>query len=376
MASTDMLTGNSLTRKVWEKKAWAQMMARTAFGHVFNRGAVYYPPELLGQRAVGDSVTFGYVGKLTGIPVGEGGTMDGNEEALQLGNHAMAMNVTRSSVLNPNDDSIEQRRTYIDFESSAREALTRRCAELLDTATFYQLAGAAPTSLTINGTSYASAANLLHVQGHNTPVAPSTNRILRANSAASDQALTSSDTFTLDMVDYALELNERSDQPIESFDDQTFDLFLSPEQLVDLQQNATGKIQWFNIELAKITGGYKDNELENRFKNKLVCAGRYRNVNIYQANRTAYGVNGSTSAVITTVRRAVMVGKDALSFASPFGGRVTDDNVPIKFFSMLKDYEYYKGIEARMIYGLKKMIPSGKEDIGVMVLSTYAAAHT
>jgi len=158
-------------------------------------------------------------------------------------------------------------------------------------------------------------------------------------------------------------------------DGDTFDLYVSPEQLVDLQQNTTGKIQWFNIELAKITGGYKDNELENRFQNNLICAGKYRNVFIYAAPRVAYGVNNSTNAVITTVRRAVLVGQDALSYGSPFGGRVTDTEVPLKMYSQLKDYEYYKGMEGRLLYGLKKMSPTNKDDIGVMVLSTYAAAH-
>lgn len=375
MSSTGMLTANALTRKLWAKQAWTQAMASTVFGHIFNRGAVYFPPELLGSTVIGDSVTFGYVGKLTGMPIGEGGTADGNEEALYLGNHSMVMNTTRLPVLNPNRDTIEQKRTFIDFESSTRDQLANRAAELVDTATLYHLAGASPTSLTLNGTAYTTAAQLLHVQGHNVPTAPTTNRIVRANAAATDQALTASDTMTLDLIDYALELNYRSDQPVEMFDDMTFDLFCSPEQIVDLKQNATGKIQWFNIELAKITGG-KENDLETTFKNKLVCAGRYANVNIYQAPRTAYGVNGSTSAVITTVRRAVLVGKDALSFGSPFGGRVKDKDVPIKFFDQLKDYDYYKGIEARMIYGLKKMSPSGKEDIGAMVLSTYAGSHS
>lgn len=376
MSLTQMLTTNALVVKLWEKRVWTQALQRTALGHIFNRGCVYTPEKLMGPTSVGDAITFPYVGKLVGMPVGEGGTLDGNEEALDLTNFTMIINVTRLGVLNPNDDTIEQQRTVVQFEQQTRNLFAKRTAELLDTSTFYQLAGAAPTSLTINGTTYSTAAQLLFVQGMNTPIAPTSDRIIRANSAASDEALTSSDTMTLDMIDFALEKIEKSDQPIEPLDGQTFDLYVSPEQLVDLQQNTTGKIQWFNIELAKITGGYKDNELENRFKNDMICAGKYRNVWIYSAPRVAYGVNSSTSAVITTVRRAVMVGQDALSFGSPFGGRVTDKSVPIKIFDQLKDYGYKKGLEARMIYGLKKMSPSAKQDIGVIVLSTYAASHS
>ncbi len=374
MSSTSMLTANALTRKLWATEDWVNPGMRTAFGHMFARGAVFFVEDFLGAKARGDSITYDYTNKLTGIPIGEGGTLDGNEEALDLGSFSMAMNVTRIGVLNPNDDTIEQQRTLVDFPQRTRKVIPQRHMELLDTAVFYQLAGANPTSFTLNGTTW-SGTNKLFVQGHNTPVAPSTNRIIRAGAAATDQALTSSNTMTLDLIDYALEKNDTSDQPIKRFADGTFDLYVSPEQLTDLKQDTTGKIQWFNIQLAKITGG-KDNELEYGMFQEMPALGEYASVNIYSAPRVAYGVRSDTSAVITTVRRAVLTGQDALSFASPFGGRPTDKNVPLKYFDQLKDYGYFKGLEGRMIYGLKKTVASNSEDIGVMVISTYAAAHS
>ena len=42
----------------------------------------------------------------------------------------------------------------------------------------------------------------------------------------------------------------------------------------------------------------------------------------------------------------------------------------------LQDYEYFKGLEARMIYGLKKVKPSNGDDVGCMVISTYGATHS
>ncbi len=158
-------------------------------------------------------------------------------------------------------------------------------------------------------------------------------------------------------------------------DDQTYDLFISPEQYTDLKQDTTGKIQWFNMSLARATGG-DTSQIDGGMYEGMPCLGQYGRVNIYEANRVAYGVNASTSAVITTVRRAVLIGKDALTFASPFGGRPTDKSVPLKYFSQLKDYEYFKGLEGRMIYGLKKTVASNSDDIGVFVISTYAAAHS
>lgn len=373
MASTNMLSSNQLTRKLWATEDWTNPGQYVAYGHLYARGAVFYAEEFLGQRARGDEITYDYTNKLTGIPVGEGGTLDGNEEALNLGYFSMAINVTRIGVLNPNDDTIEQQRTLVDFPERTRKLIPARHMELLDTACFYQLAGANPTSFTLNGTTW-SGSNKLFVQGHNTPVAPSTNRILRAGGVSADESLTSSMTMTLDLIDYAIEKINLSNQPIKMLDDNTYDLYVSPEQLVDLKQDTSGKIQWFNQALAYATSGKYD-QLEGTMFQKFPSLGQYGNVNIYSAQRVAYGVNSSTSAVITTVRRAVLVGKDALTFASPFGGRPSDKDVPLKYFSQLKDYEYYKGLEGRMIYGLKKTVASNSDDIGVFVISTYAGTH-
>lgn len=372
---TSMLTGNSSTVKLWEKKTWVQAMHKTYLGHFFNRGAIYYPKEVSGGRK-GDTITFDYVGKLTSVPRGEGQTVIGNAESLETTAHSMSWNVSRVAVESPNDDTIEQQRTNINFDMTAVEQIKNRAAELLDTSMFMQLAGAAPTSYTVDGTTYASAAELLHIQGHNTPIAPSTNRIVRAGGAANDQSLTSANLFTTDLIDVAMELADTTVQPVQAFDDGTYDLVLHPNQVVDLKRDSSGKIQWYGINLAALTGG-KDERLTSRYKNGLVCLGKYNDVWIWSSKHVAQGVSSADSSAISTVRRAVLVGKDALSFASPFGGgRVKDTTPPMKLKTELRDVEYYKVNEGRLIYGMKKMIPTGKEDIGVVTISTYATTHT
>jgi hypothetical protein len=375
MSSTQMTTDNALTVKKWAMEGWLNVGPKTVFGHMFDRGAVYFEDEFIGARAKGDQMTYDYTGKLTGVPIGEGGTLDGNEEALDLGSFTLAMNTTRLGVLNPNDDTIEQQRTNVKFENKARTVIPNRHAELINIGIFQQLAGADPTSWTMGGVTW-SGDNRKFVRGHNPIVAPTSDRIIRAGGVSNDQSLTSSDIMSLDLIDYALEKNDTSEQPIERFDDGTFDLYVSPEQLVDLQHNSASKIQWFNIQLAKITGG-KDNELEKGLgKGKMVVAGRYRDVFIYSNLHVAYGVNSGNSSVITTTRRAVLTGKDALAFASPFGGRPSDNDVPFRFKTQLKDYDYYKGIEGRFIGGFKKNTPSNGQDIGTLVISTYGASHS
>lgn len=374
MAATEMLTGNALTLELWEKTGWLNVGQKSAFGRMMDSGAVYFPEEMLGKDARGDQITYDYINRMTGNPIGEGGVLDGNEKALDLGSFSLSMNVTRDAVLFPADDTIEQQRTKIQFENAAKEVIPTRVRELIDASCFQHLAGVNPTSMSLNGTTYSSAAQKLHVQGHNTPVAPSSDRILRAAAAATDQALTSSDTMTVPLIDYALELNAASEQPIEPLDDGTFDLYLSPYDVVNLRHDSSSAIQWHNIELSRTEGG--NDVLKEKFGNKLRMVGQYGCVNIIEAPRVAYGANSSSSAVITTVRRNVLVGKNALTFASPMGGRPSDAKPPYKIIDQLKDYGEYKGVGFKLIYGLKKTQPSNGSDIGVIVIGTYAAAHT
>ena len=375
MSSTPMLTGNALTVKRWAMTGWLNVGQSTALGRMFDKGAVYFPDEFLGKDSKGDSLTYDYIGKITGHPIGEGGTLDGNEKSLDLGSFSMAMNESRDAVLIPSS-GVEPQRTKINMEKAAKTVVPARAAELVDTGVFQQLAGVNPTSFTINGTTFDSTARKLHVQGHNAPVAPTSSRIVRAAAAATDQALTSADKFTLPLIDYALELNAASEQPMEAFDDGTFDLYLHPYCVTDLKLDATSAIQWNAIELARLTAGSKNGFDGPKFNNKLQIVGRYGVVNILSHPRVAQGATNDTGAVATTVRRNILVGKNALTFASPYGGRVTDENVPLKIVDQLKDYGKYKGLGFELLYGLKKTSPSNGQDIGSTVIACYAAAHT
>lgn len=377
MANTVMTSANSATVKKWEKKTWVESYQQSVFGLLASDGAIFDASEKFrGSDNRGDDIRFDYAAKLTDVPKGEGDTGYGNEEALNLGGHNMTINLTRLLVSNPNKNrSIEQQRTNIDFDEVSANLLAKRATELMDSSVLNQLAGVNPTSFTQNGTTY-SGADRLQVQGHNAPTAPTTNRIIRAGAAATDQALTSSDTFTMDLLDFACETITAADQPIEPCDDGYFKLFLHPYQVTDLKQDSSGKIQWYLNELAKEQGG-KESNLTFKYNGKPVMVGAYENVKIYRAPRVAIGANSSTSAAITTARRAVMVGKDALSYASPFGGISSNDkDVPFKLHVQLSDYDYVKGYDLSSIYGVKKMAPSNGEDIGSFVLSTYAAAHS
>ena len=381
MAQTTMSTTNPLTVKLWSIQGFVDMYKNSFFGHMSRRGTLIRAEEL-DRAEAGDELTFNFTGILTGTGITEGGTLTGNEEALDNQAFTMRYNVVRHAVANPNEDTIEQSRTLVRFEERARTQLPKWHMSRVDASVFNQLAGVDSTTITTDGTVYSGSKKEI-VQGLNAVNVPTANRVIRAAGAATDEALTSSDTFTLDLVDAAVELAGRTYPHIEglgaSMDE--FDLFVSYEQLTDLKRDTSGKIQWYTNYLSAMEGGMTgdDNPIMSANQYAVTPVGKYANVNIYTASRVATGVNSSTSAAIPSVRRAVLCGANAIAFASRFSGALEDmrgmqGNLPFKFFTQLKDYDYIKGIEARMIYGVKKIQFDG-EDYGSIVISTYAGAH-
>lgn len=383
MAVTTMTTSNALTVKLWAAKGFIDMYKSTAFGHMFQRGTIMRASEL-DRAEAGDTITFNFTGILQGLGQTEGGTLTGNEEALNNQAFAMSYNVVRHAVANPNTDTIEQARANFNFNDRARQLLPNWHASRLDASVFNQLAGVDSTTINVDGTIYSGSKKTI-VQGLNSVNAPSSNRIIRAGGAANDQSITSADTMTLDLIDEAVELATTTYPTIESLDNEEFDLYLHPYQILDLKRDTTGKIQWYNNALAYAAGGDRT-DIEEANAYILRAVGKYANVVIYSRYRVAEGQSSADSSAVANVRRAVMCGKNAAAFASKFSGALvdlkrTDGNVPFKFMTQLKDYDYISGIEGRMIYGLKKLqfAPTGSstaQDFGSIVISTYAAKHT
>ena len=368
----------ALRPRIWAKESWRQITFESPLGHFLNSGVIYRPSEFEGSDRKGQELIYGYTGILTGAGVGRGGTMVGNEKALDIGNFSMKYDIVRQAVNNPNEeDTIEAAETDYEFENMAREQLTEWHARQLGFSLFNQLAGNNATSMTLAGTTY-TGSTLSQVTGSNDIVAPSTGRIIRAGNAANDESLTNANRMTLQLVDYARELMRNSLQQIRPLKSGFLgELWISEEQFTDLKLDVDSPIQWYiNAQAMAAGGNTSDLTGKDLYRNGVKAVGAYGGVEIYVSPYVSFGVNSSNSASIPTVRRAVLVGRDALSYASKTGrGRATDSEVPIVFKTQFQDYEYYKGIEARRILGLKKNTPSNGVDIGVVVISTYAAAH-
>ena len=368
-----------LRPRIWSKESWRQITFESPLGHFLNSGVIYRPREFEGLNQKGQELIYSYTGRITGPGVGRGGTMVGNEKALDIGNFSMKFDVVRQAVLNPNEeDTVEAAETDYEFEQESREALTNWHAEQIGFGIFNQLAGNTATTMTLGTLGTFTGSNLSQVTGSNDIVAPSTNRIIRAGNVANDQSLTAANRMTLQLLDYARELMRNSTQQIGKLKTGFLgELWISEEQFTDLKQDVDSPIQWYlNAQAMAAGGDFSALTGKDLYRNQITPVGAYGGIEIYVSPYVSYGVNSSNNAAITTVRRAVLVGRDALSYASKTGrGRATDKDVPIVFKEQLNDYGYYMGIEARRIMGVKKNTPSNGSDIGVVVISTYAAAH-
>lgn len=370
MATTGMLTADNNTAKLWSKVGFTDMYKRTMFGKVIQEGALFQADELTG-KSVGDRVRYNFTSRLTGVGIGEGGTQQGNEEALAFDSHDLTIGLFRHAVNNPNSDSIEQQRTNIPFDERTTKLLSKYHGTRIDASTFQQLGGANPTSISIEGATY-TGTDRLFVTGLNAVTAPTTNRIDRPGAIADDESLTSTDTLTLDMIDDALVTISQTTPSFEPFDNERFMLIVSPRQMLDLKRDTSGSINLLSDIIVPESQGSGNSDLKDI--NVLMMQkpqARYANVDIFVSPNVAFGVNSGTNAAIPTTRRALLLGKNAGVFGSPFG-RISEGNTPFTMHNQLTDYNYFKGTEARIQYGLNKVV-FDSEDYGVFVLSTYSA---
>ena len=380
MSVTPMLRGDVLNVELWASQLrFVEMMKRSQFGHMAARGILIRAEEL-DRASAGDKITLQQIGRLTGVGTGEGGTLEGSEEALNQQGFSMVFNVFRHAVAYYGKSTVEQARTLVKYQEEAEVALRNFHGSRLDASCFNQLAGVNSTTITIEGTVYSGAARAF-VQGLNSIAAPSSNRIVRAAAAANDQSITSADTMTLDLIDVALEKLQTTQPTAEALDGQEFDIFVSHQQALDLRRDTSGAIQWYTNYLSAMEGGVTtDNPIMTGDAYGTKPIGKYQNVNIYTSNNVSTGVSSSDSSAISTVRRAVLCGKGALLFSSKFSGALTGDDTtggsaPLQFFREDRDFQYVEATEGRLLYGVKKQTFES-EDLNSIVISTYGADHT
>lgn len=364
MSVTTYGVNDALAVKLWSKKLAVEVSKATAIAPLIGtsqNSIIQLKDET--QKGKGDKVTFGLRTQLIGDGVTENETQEGNEEALTTYSDAIYINELAHAVRVKNEQTIDAQRVPFSMRQEANDGLVDWYADRLSMMAFIQWGGyTAPTMLfegrTVN-------LNSKH-WGFNSPTAPSTNRIIRAAAAANDESLISTNVFTLDLIDKAVEKAKLANpkiRPVRVNGENKYVMYLHTTQVTDLRTN-TSTGQWLDITKAVYQGSKQNNPIYDG------SLGEYNNVILREAEHVVPGVNSSTGAQITTVRRAVLLG--AQSAVAAFGMKAAPDKY--KMVEELFDYQRELGVGVQTVLGMKKTV-FNSEDFGCVVVSTYAAPH-
>lgn len=354
MAYTAYGVNDAAAVKVWSKDAALQALKSTAIEPLIGKSEnsiIHLKSEL--SKGSGDRIRCTLFTTPTGDGFTENEDVEGNAESLTNYTDDIVINELGHAVGVKSPDTIDAQRVQYDLRKTSMDLLAQWWSNRWSVSFFNQVCG------------YTAQSNTKFT-GLQAAVAPSTNRIIRAASAASDEALTSSDTFTLDLIDKAKERAETADVPIQPImidGEKKYCMYLHDYQQTSLRTN-TSTGQWLDIQKAAASGGEKSGN--KIFKGSL---GEYNGVVLRKANDITQGVHSSTNAAVPTVRRAVLLG--AQSAVMAFGQR----NQPskLRWNEELLDHKRKLEVSAWSVFGLKKCIYNS-EDFGTVVVSTYAAA--
>lgn len=374
--------GNSSNHNVlnWERSLNREVLKMTQFmnwvGAGMDAGIKVVGDALRGQKpsAAGDTVYTTLLVNLSGDGVAGDSNLQGNEESMTLHRQTVTINQLRHGV--KSDGRVTNQRTYINFQTEARQVLQKWAADTQDFWGANQLGGIS-TGLSSNNKA-----------GMQTPTAPSSAtgnmRIIygpgdvghaAGSQATTEASLSVSHTadkfFRLPILDVAVSIAETSTpaiEPIQTPMGPKYVAILHPHQIKDLRTYAAaGEVTWYDYSKSKIEGGTGRGKdlIGNPMKGAL---GEYNNVLIFSDSRVPLAPSR------TRVRRAIFFGAQAASLAFGADSALKGDQKGLRFRydEQEEDYKNRLGIGVRVMGGMKKNVYNSI-DHATIVLSTYAA---
>ncbi len=354
-------------------KLWSKRLAREALKKSYIGKFIGSSDDSLIQekkdtkKSEGDRIRTTLRMQLGGAGVVGDGTLEGNEESLTTYTDDVLIDQLRHAVRSAG--KMTEQRIPFSIREEARTGLTDWWAGRMDRAFFNQVCGYTGPAVTERGENYDGGD--LRYTGQNATLAPESTAHYRLDatngltSAASDEDLVSADTMSLTILDdLKAEAETRSPviRPIMLNGEKTHVVFLDTLQARDLRTN-TNTGQWQDIQKAAIQGGQiSKNPI---FKGSI---GMYNGMILHTTTRISQGVNSSTGAAISTVRRAVLCGAQSCSIAFGKGHSFNKMDWHEETF----DYANQLGVSAGCVFGIKKNRWNGA-DFSTLVLSTYAA---
>lgn len=357
MAATDFPLNHPQARKTWSADLFKEALKRTQIIQFMGSGTesmIQIQSEV--NKAAGDRIRTGLRHQLAGDGIQGDGTLEGNEEALEIYSDDVYIDQLRHAVKSAG--KMSEQRVPFSVRAEARDGLADWWADRIDLWGFNQLGGNTDQSDT-------------RYTGNQATIAPDADHILIGSGTGSTSEASISATtvakMNLAFIDAAVErakLLKNTLRPITVSGKKYLVLFLHPAQVTSLRTN-TNTGQWLDIQKQAMAGGkVNDNPI---FSGAL---GVYNGVIMHESTRlqrTPLSANSVASAGASgLVRRALLCGAQSASVAF---GRGHGKNT-FSWKEELFDYGNQLGVAAGCIGGLKKLRYNGS-DFGVMVIPTY-----
>ena len=372
MAVTSYGVGDALAAKRMARVLAAEALVATEIAPLIGESAdsiIHLKTEP--KKEKGDQVTFGLRTQLVGDGVTENQDLEGNEESQTAYSYALLLKAIGDAVRVKGENTIDDQRILFDTRIEAKAGLKDWYAKRMSVGFFLHACGYTGASYTHRGMTIDRTKNVYNL-GNSTTAHTSTRRVWAEAGAGedntSDEGIESDDVFDLRMIDYAKELARTSTVPIRpvSIDGmEAFVAYLHPYQVVDLR-TSTDTGQWMDFSKIAYTGRGKDNPI---FSGAM---GMYNGVILRESEDVTPGVNSSTSATISTVRRAAFLGAQAAAVG--YGTNFNSGAGAYKWVEETFDYKRQLGVSVQCLMGLTKVV-FNSVDFGVITMSSYAAAH-
>lgn len=365
MAITSFGVNDALAVKLWSKSLDNEAVKYTDVAPLIGDGPnaiIHRKTET--AKGAGDRVTYGIRMQLQGAGFTENQLAEGNGESLSIYSDSLVINELGHNVGVKGPDTIDQQRVPFDLRTEARDGLADWWAKRYSVSFFNQVCG-----FTLQTDP--------RYTGLNAVTAPS--RIIRQSTRASDDLLLTTDTFSINLIDKAKEMavtatpkirpislrGGRTDAGRRDFNATLTDkylMYLHPYQVTDLR-TSTSTGQWLDITKVLNTGRAESNPIYSG------AIGEYNGVILRSSFDVSPGISAA-GVVVPTVARAVMLGGQACMIA--YGTKNRQGRY--RWNEELFDHKRRMEVSAWTIFGLKKTTYNGL-DYGVIVVSTYAAAH-
>lgn len=369
MANTAFGVNDNETVKLWRRALAVEARKASVFGKFIGSSANSMIQEVNDLKKAGDRVRSTLVMQMTGRGVQGDATLEGNEESLATYTDDLLINQIRHA--HRSQGKMSEQRVAFNVRREGRSRLSDWIATRMDRSLALQLAGYTGPSVTEHGETYDGADTIY--TGNNSPLAPNATSKYRLDNASGtitlpqeeDENVGSADTMTISILNFIKAVAETRTpmvKPLMIQGDKHYCFFLHPYQVRDLKNSSTTN-DWTDLQKAAINGGQIS-------KNPIFTGalGMYNGIVLHESSRVPQGVNSSSGAAISTVRRSFFAGAQAATIAFANGSNYEAWSWNEKEF----DYGNAGGISAGVIYGVKKN-RWNSIDFASLVVSTYAA---